>query len=175
MEFKEVVNKRRSVRKFTDREVGQEVINELMARVSKAPSSRNSHSTHYMVVTDKELLGKISTMRDYGSAFVKNAPAAIIVMGDREKSDMVEVNASICAIFLQLAITDMGLSSCWVHVSGRPQLQAEPDGAKADELLRDILPIPQSSDVLCVIAFGYSDFEPKELPEYDYMSDVVCI
>ncbi len=173
MEFKEVVSTRRSVRKFSEREVSREVINELMEVVSKAPSSRNSHSTHFMVVTNAELLTKISTMRDYGAAFIKGAPAAIIVMGDRAKSDLVEVNASISTTVLQLAITNMGLSSCWVHVAGRAQKQSEPEGAVAEELLRQLLPIPEQSDVLCVVALGYSDFHPAPLPEY--RADVVYV
>lgn len=175
MEFKEVVSTRRSVRKFSDRKVEREVIDELLSVVAKAPSSRNSHSTHFMVVTNSDLLTKISTMRDYGSSFVKNAPAAIVVMGDREKSDLIDVNSAICATVLQLAITDMGLSSCWVHVAGRPQLQTEPEGAVAEELLRELLPISEMCSVLCVVALGYSDFHPAPLPAYDYAQSVTYI
>ena len=31
--------------------------------------------------------------------------------------------------------------------------------------VREFLPLPDSFGVLCVIALGYSDFEPKPLPE----------
>ncbi len=175
MEFKDVVMARRSVRKFSDRKVEREVIEELMAMVAKAPSSRNSHSTHFMVVSNPELLEKISEMRDYGSAFVKNAPAAIVVMGDTQKTDLSEVNCAISTTLMQLAITSMGLSSCWVHVADRARKQAEPEGAKADDYIREILPIPATSDILCVVALGYSDFEPKPLPEYDITESITYI
>ncbi len=167
MEFKEVVSKRRSVRKFSPRAVEREVIESILESALSAPSSRNSHSTSFVVVTRPEILERIALMRDYGSAFVKNAPAAILILGDRTKTDLAEVNCSISATTLQLAITDAGLSSCWVHVAGRPQKQAEPEGAQAIEVVRELLPIPEECDVLCAIAFGYSDFEPSPLPEFD--------
>ena len=127
MEFKEVVATRRSVRKFADRKVEREVIDELMAVVAKAPSSRNSHSTHYMVVTNSDLLVQIAGMRDYGSAFIKNAPAAIVNGDTGERSHGGQRGQ---CYDHAVGNTDMGLSSCWVHVSGRVQLQAQPDGAK---------------------------------------------
>ncbi len=167
MEFKEVVSKRRSVRKFSSRKVEREVLESILESALAAPSSRNSHSTSFVVVTRPELLEKIATMRDYGSAFVKNAPAAILVVGDTTKTDLAEVNCAISATILQLAVTDAGLSSCWVHVAGRPQKQAEPEGAQAQDLIRSIIPIPEGCEVLCVVALGYSDFEPAPLPEFD--------
>ncbi|MFI3303126.1 MAG: nitroreductase family protein [Rikenellaceae bacterium] len=167
MEFKDVVSKRRSVRKFSPRKIEREVLESILESAIAAPSSRNSHSTSFMVVSRPELLEQIATMRDYGSAFVKGAPTAILVMGDRTKTDLSEVNCSISATMLQLAITDAGLSSCWVHVAGRPQKQAEPEGAQAQDLLRSILPIPEECDILCLVALGYSDFEPAPLPEFD--------
>ncbi len=167
MEFKDIVVARRSVRKFSPRKVEREVFESILASTLKAPSSRNSHSTSFMVVTRPELLEQISQMRDYGSSFVKGAPAAILILGDRTKTDLAQVNSSISATMLQLAITDAGLASCWVHVEGRPQLKDAPDGAQAIDLLRSILPIPDECDVLCAVALGYSDFQPAPLPEFD--------
>lgn len=167
MEFKSVVAARRSVRKFLPRKVEREVLDSILESAIAAPSSRNSHSTSFMVVSRPELLEQIAQMRDYGSSFVKGATAAILVLCDRTKTDLSEVNGAICATTLQLAITDAGLSSCWVHVAGRPQKQAEPTGAQAQDLIRSILPIPEECDILCAIALGYSDFEPAPLPEFD--------
>ncbi len=175
MEFKEIVATRRSIRKFSPRAVERELLESVIDSAIKAPSSRNSHSTSFMVVTRPELLQKIATMRDYGSSFVKGAPAAILVLGDRTKTDLVQVNSSIAATTLLMAATDAGLSACWVHVEGRPQKKDEPEGAEAIDLLREILPIPAECDVLCAIAIGYSDFEPAPLPEFDSSSMVTFV
>ena len=106
-------------------------------------------------------------MRDYGSAFVKNAPAAILVMGDKSATDLWIDNCAISATILQLAVVDEGLASCWVHVNDRPVLRAEPNGKKADEFLREKMAIPENYGILCAIALGYSDFQPAALPAYE--------
>lgn len=167
MEFASVVKSRRSVRKFLEKRVDRALIEQVLGMAMLAPSSRNSRSTSFLVVEGAEKLEKISQMRDYGAGFVKDAPMAIVVMGDRAKTDLAEVNASISATMVQLAATDAGLASCWVHVAGRPMLKNEPEGVTAEQHLRTFLPIPEQCDVLCVIAIGYSDFEPAPLPEFD--------
>lgn len=172
MEFKSVVEKRRSVRKFSDRKIDEAFLRSIIDVALSAPSSRNSHSSSFMVVTRPDHLERISQMRDYGAAFVKGATAAILVVCDREATDLWEVNGAISATILQLAITDAGLSSCWVHVDGRPQFKDQPNGAQAEELLREFLSIPKSSTVLCAIALGYSDFEPAALPKFDRKSKI---
>ena len=103
MEFKTLIAKRRSIRKYDARPVPQEVIDRLVATTMSAPSSRNSHSTHLMVITNPETITRMAEMRDYGSAFMKNAPLAILVMGDQSVTDKWLVNASISATILQLA------------------------------------------------------------------------
>lgn len=92
------------------------------------------------------------------------APAAVVVMGDRAASDLWVDNAAIAATILQLALVDAGLKSCWVHVNGRPRSKERPTASRPVDYLRTFLPIPEGCGVLCVIALGYSDFEPKPLP-----------
>ena len=82
MEFKEVLTKRRSVRKFSPTTPSREVLLDIVRDALTAPSSRNMHTTRFMIVDDRETLDKIASMRDYGSSFVTGAPAAIVVLGD---------------------------------------------------------------------------------------------
>ncbi len=175
MELKTIIEKRRSVRKFTDKEVSPEVLRRIVDAAIAAPSSRNSHSSSFIVVRDRGMLERIATMRDYGSAFVKDAPAMILVVGDTTVTDLWQVNAAISATVLQLAVVDEGLASCWVHVDGRPQLQAEPDGAQAIDRIREVVEIPEGCEILCGIALGYSEFQPKPLPEFDRDSKVTIL
>ncbi len=167
MEFKELIAKRRSIRKYDARPIPQEVIDRLVDATLTAPSSRNSHSTHLMVITDPQLIAQMATMRDYGSAFMKSAPLTILVMGDTTVTDKWLVNASISATMLQLACVEEGLGSCWVHVDGSLCFKDQPDGPTADQFLRRLLPIPDHFNILCAVAIGYSDFEPAPLPAWD--------
>ena len=167
MELKKILSSRRSTRKFSDREVEKAKLQNIVDMALSAPSSRNTRSTRLWVVTDKGQLQTISEMRDYGAAFVKNAPVAILVMGDKEKSDLWLDNCAITATILQMAVVDEGLASCWVHVNDRPVKKDEPDGEKADDYLRRELQIPSRYGILCAVALGYSDFQPAPLPEYE--------
>ena len=167
MELKYILTRRRSTRKFSEQHIEREKIERIVEMTLQAPSSRNSRSTRLLVVEDKALLEKMSHMRDYGSSFMKDAAAAIVVMGDKLSSDLWLDNCAISATTLQLAIVDEGMASCWVHVNDRPCLKDEPEGAKADDYLRELLSLPERYGILCAIAFGYSDFEPKPLPVYE--------
>ena len=167
MEFKELIAKRRSVRKFTDREVPREVVDRILAEALSAPSARNTRTTRFLVVDDPALVARMAEMRDYGSAFLKGAPLAVLVLGDTSASDLWRENAAISATVLQLACVDEGLASCWVHVNGRPRRKDAPDGERAADYLRPFLPVPDGCEPLCAIALGYSDFSPAPLPPAD--------
>ena len=167
MEFKEVIEKRRSTRKFEERPVDRAVAERIMQIVLTAPSARNTRTTRLLAIDDREVIKRIASMRDYGSAFVEGAPLVIAVMGDRTGSDLWVDNAAISATIMQLAAVDEGLASCWVHVNGRPRLKDDPSAGTAEQYLRTFLPIPDEWSVLCMVAIGYAAAQPKPLPEHD--------
>lgn len=173
MEFKEIIAKRRSIRKFTDRAVPREVVDRILAEALTAPSARNTRTTRILVVDDPALVARMAAMRDYGSAFLKGAPLAFVVLGDTTKSDLWRENAAITATVLQLACVDEGLGSCWVHVNGRPRRKDTPEGERAADYLGTLLPLPEDCEPLCVIAAGYSDFTPAPLPEADDSARII--
>ena len=136
MEFKKVLESRRSVRRFSPVEVSREVLLDLVNQALTAPSSRNMRTTRFIIVDDKPTLERLAAMRDYGSEFMKDAPAAILVAADTTKTDLWRENCAISATMLQLAIVDAGLASCWVHVEGRPRLKDNPEGEQAIDYIR---------------------------------------
>ena len=97
MEFKELIEKRRSIRKFSDRAVPRETVDRILRETLTAPSARNTRTTRLMVVDDPALVARMAEMRDYGSAFMKGAPLAFVVLGDTSKSDLWRENAAISA------------------------------------------------------------------------------
>lgn len=155
MEFQEVIAKRHSVRKFADTPVEREKIDDMIRVAETAPSSRNCRSSAFLVVDDKDTLAAIAEMRDRGSAFVKDAAAAIVVLGDESITDLWVDNCAISATFLQLAATDMGLGSCWVHVNGRLRVTDSPDSGLAEDYVRSLLGIKDNFRCYCVVALGY--------------------
>ena len=167
MEFKDVMKKRRSTRRYTGQPVEKDKLMRVMELALRAPSSKNTRSTRLMAVTDLKRVHELGKLRDWGSSLLEEAGAAIIILGDESASPMWQTNATIMATCLQLALVDEGLASCWVHVNDRPCLKDEPEGAKADDYLRELLDLPARYGILCAVALGYSDFEPKPLPPYE--------
>ena len=155
MDFLEVIEKRRSIRKYSDRPVERELLDAIVKVAQTAPSSRNSKSSAFMIIEDRDTLDALSQMRDSGSALLSGAPAAIVVMGDESKTDLWVDNCAISATFVQLAVTAMDLVSCWVHCNGRPRLKAEPDGASAEDYVKELLGIKDGLRPYCVVAIGY--------------------
>lgn len=167
MEFKDILAARRSTRKFADEPLQRAQVEKLMRMALTAPSAKNTRSTHLIAVDDRATLAAMAAMRDSGSAFMAGAAAAVVVAGDGEASDMWVENCSIVASYLQLAAVDEGLASCWVHVRGRLRRHDEPAGATAEAYLRELLHVPATWNVECVIALGRSDFHPAALPPYN--------
>ena len=157
MDFLEVIEKRHSVRKYSDRPVEKEILDAIIKVAQTAPSSRNSKSSAFMIVEDKDTLEALSQMRDYGSSLIAGAAAAVVVMGDESKTDLWVDNCAISATFVQLAVTAMDLVSCWVHCHGRTRVHGEPDGAMAEDYVRELLGIKEGFRPYCIVAIGYPE------------------
>ena len=136
MDLKNILKTRRSVRRFSPTEVSRDILLDIVNQTLTAPSSRNMRTSRFIIVDDKPTLEKLSKMRDYGSEFMKDATAAIIVAADTTKTDLWRENCAISATILQLAIVEAGISSCWVHIGGRPRLKDNPNGEQAEDYIR---------------------------------------
>ena len=168
MEFKKILAKRRSVRKFSPTTPSREVLLDIVRDALTAPSSRNMHTTRFLIVDDKPTIEKMASLRDYGSSLLAEAGAAIVVMGDSAASPMWEINAAIMANTLQLALVDQGLASCWVHVGDYRTIGDDATSQRSEDYVKEQLPeIPADYRILCVIGIGYADYTPKPLPEYE--------
>ena len=157
MDFLQVIEKRHSVRKYSDRPVERELLDAIVKVAQTAPSSRNSKSSAFMIVEDRDTLDALSQMRDYGASPLKSAQAAILVMGDTTKTDLWVDNCAISATFIQLAATAMDLVSCWIHINARPVLKDQPDGDKAEDYVRELLGIKENMHPYCLVTIGYDE------------------
>ena len=173
MELKNILQTRRSVRRFSPTAVSREILLDIVNQTLTAPSSRNMRTSRFIIVDDKPTLEKLSKMRDYGSEFMKDAAAAIIIAADTTKTDLWRENCAISATIMQLAVVDAGLASCWVHIGGRTRLKDEPNGEQAEDYIRTFIDVPADWSLECAIALGYSDYTPKPLPEHDDSASIV--
>jgi len=167
--FKEIAENRRSIRKFSKRKVEQEKIDVLLEVALRSPSARGSRSWEFIVITEPELLEKISLARPGGAAFIKNASVAIVVCGDTSKSALWVENCAIAAVSMQYAATSLGLGSRWAHMRGKDYNEEQ----SSRDYLAELLGCPDNVDIECVIAFGYADEEAAPYPKEDLPFDKV--
>ena len=166
MELITGIKTRRTVRKFTDKPVSKEAINEIISAAAYAPSWKNTQTTRWNIVTDKALIEKIADEAVYGFAhnhdIIRNCGCIAvqsIVKGrcgyERDGSfttplgDSWEMyDAVIAAQTFCLAAHDMGIGCVIMGIV---------DGEK----LSEILSLPDTERVAAVIAMGYPAEEPN--------------
>ena len=151
--FKELAEKRRSIRKFSSRKVEQEKIDTLIEVALRSPTARGSRSWEFIVITDPGMLRHIANARSAGASFIKDAAAAIVVCGDTSASDLWVENCSIAAVSIQYAATSLGLGSRWAQMRGKEYNEQR----SSRDYLAELLECPDNVEIECVIAIGYPD------------------
>ena len=156
-EFKDLVQLRRSHRKFTTEEIDAEDVRLIMRAALMAPTSKGQRAWQFVVTDDPMDIEKLSDAKDMGSQFMKGAPLAVAVLGDPMQNDCWVEDGAIAAISMQYQAEELGLGSCWVQMRGRGLA----DGTSADTVIRGVLDIPENLSVLCIVAFGHKVDERK--------------
>lgn len=169
MEYFEVIEKRRSIRKFLERPVEKEKIEAIIDAALRAPSARNSRSSEFIIVTDRGVLSRLSMAKPSGAGFIKDAPLAVVVLANSQKSPLCIDNAAISAAYIQLAARALGLGSCWSHMRGN----AHNENQSTHDYLADLLNTPKHLEALCIIAIGYPDEEKASYLRDELPADAV--
>ena len=152
--FKDLAQQRRSHRKFTDEDIDGEDLKLILRAALMSPTSNSQRSWQ----VDLE---KLADAKNLGSQFLKDAPVAIVVLGDPLQNDCWVEDGSIAAISMQYQAEDLGLGSCWIQMRGR----GLDDGTPADTVIRGILDIPENLNCLCILAIGHWTDERKPQSE----------
>jgi nitroreductase len=151
MHFFDIVSSRRSIRKFENKPVEQEKIIRLLETALRAPSSRGMRPWEFVVITDVELLNKLSAARPGGSGFFKGAPLAIAICAYPEKSAPWIEDTTIAALTIQYAAVDLGLGSCWSQM----RMREHNDQISAGQYVAGVLGLPDHLELECILAIGY--------------------
>lgn len=154
MEFDDVVRKRRSIRRYTDEDVSQEHINEILRAAFYSPSASNKRPWHFIVVRDKDKRRKLGETTKY-SSMAARAPVVIVVCADEVEANRWIEDASIVTEHMHLKTTELGLGSCWIQVRSN-------EDRKNEKYVSDLLDIPENIRVLCLLSIGHPDEEKSE-------------
>jgi nitroreductase len=159
----DLLQKRRSVRKFKNKVVEKDKISTLVQAALLSPSSRNLQPWEFLIVSDKKVLKQLAQSKKHGSSFLKGAPLGIVATADPGVSDVWIEDTSIACIIIQLAAESLGLSSCWIQIRER----VHHGNLTAEQYVKQTLNIPVSHRVEAIVAVGYRDEEKKPHGEED--------
>lgn len=155
----ELLLKRRSIRRYTDEPVSAEDVKLIFEAGLLAPTSKSSRSWQFVAVEDPDMLSRLAQCKPMGAAPVERCKLAIVVLGSPELSDPWIEDASIAAAYMQLQAEDLGLGSCWIQVRGR----FTADDIPSEEYVQQLLGIPETLSVLCILTFGHKNEERKSV------------
>lgn len=112
MDIMSLLLQRRSVRKYSDKEVTKEILEHVVAAGLLAPTSKNRRPWQFHVVQNRDALVQLSQAKASGATFLAEAPTAIVVTGDETVSDVWVEDVSIAMSFIMLQAESLGLGSC---------------------------------------------------------------
>jgi nitroreductase len=167
----EVFYNRRSTRKFLKKEIEDEKVRKLLTAALLAPSSKGSRPWEFIIVDDPALLEILALSKPHGASLLKNAQLAIIISGDKTKSDVWIEDCSIASIYIQLEAEALGLGSCWVQIHHRYY----DEETTSNEYIHEHFHIPERLEVLSVVGIGYKAVDRPPLTDCDIQWDKVAI
>ncbi|MDS1029244.1 nitroreductase family protein [Bacillota bacterium LX-D] len=151
---------RRSIRKYTERVVSEELIEKILRAGMAAPSAGNEQPWHFVIIDDKAVLNEIPKFHPY-SQMLKEVSQAIVVCGDLSLEKFPGFWVQDCSAAMEnmlLMAQELGLGSVWLGVYPME------DRVKA---LQKLLGLPESIIPLSIMPIGYPA-ETKEPTERFY-------
>lgn len=155
MEIREIIKQRRTIRRFKQDPIPEEVLRDLVDCARLAPSASNMQPLEYVVVTEKEVCEKVFENLSWaGYIAPKGTPkegekptAYIVVLVNKSRATR-WIGHDIGAAFENILLTawGLGIGSCVIASVKR-------------ENIRELLNVPEEYDIDSVIALGYKAHE----------------
>lgn len=155
MNFLELANKRYSCRKFTDRKVERELLDQVIAAGIAAPTAVNTQTFRIWSMDTQAARENISRC----TPFTFGAQSFLVVGYKKEgawtrefdQRNFADVDASIVATHMMLEIFDLGLATTWVGHFDAPMLQK-------------FYPQMEGYELIAMFPIGYAADEPTGRP-----------
>lgn len=157
MDAIEAIHNRRSIRKYTNQPISDDVIHELLAAAMMAPSSGNAQPWHFVVIKERKILDAIAEFHQHGK-MLKHAPVAILICADptlEKYKGRWMLDCSAATQNLLLAAHAKGLGAVWIGIY---------PGANRIEPMRELVTLPEHIIPCSLISIGYPA-EQKPTPE----------
>ncbi len=173
MELKEAIMKRRSVRKFTDYEITNNEVNELLEAARWAPSWANTQVWEFIVVRDKDVIQKVvSTYTETNPATKCSLAASVLIVGCAKTGISGTKRIPVESSFSEWFMFDLGLAvqnlCLRAHDMGLGTVIV---GSFDYALCKKYLSVPDGMEVVVVIPVGKPAVPDKQGPPRKNISD----
>lgn len=151
MDILEIIMTRRSVRRFLDRPVPEDLLQKILEAGRWAPSGLNNQPWRFAVVTAGEVKRQLSKLTRY-SKIVEGAAVLIPVFLDNAESYNRTKDCQAAGALLQNMLLEahaLGLGAVWLG-----------EIIKSDKEMRGLLGLGDDLELMAVLAVGY----PAEKP-----------
>jgi len=155
----DAIRKRASVRSYSDEPVSEEHLEEILAAALSAPTANNVRPWEIVVVTDAERRAKLSQVHQW-AGFCAQSPVVLVFCADASRQPHWWIEDTCAALenaLIQAA--DLGLGTCWIGIRGDEG--GEGPGPEREEMVRDLLGIPDEIRVLGLVSLGHPRSQPK--------------
>ena len=164
MEAMKNLLERRSIRKYKETQVPDELLDQVLEAGLYAPTGMNRQNVVMVAVRDKETRDQLSKMNAAVMGAQNDpfygAPCVIVVLGDGENYSPTE-NGSLVLGNLMNAAHALGLGSCWIHRAWQTFETEEGKALLRKWGLKDTLVGVGN----CIL--GYPDEDPAPKPRLD--------
>ena len=143
----DVIFGRRSIRRYEDKEIPQEVLDKIVEAGRQSPSAVNKQPYRFVIVTDSGLKKELKSLF---SRFLEKAPVVIVGCANTKAlltGNWATVDTAIALENMVLAAWSLGVGSCWI-------------GSFNEQKTKELLKIPEDWKVVAFVTFGY----PAETP-----------
>ncbi len=178
----QLLQSRRSIRKFKDKPIEQNVLKELMDTVNYAPTGRNEQEISWRIVNDKEKVRELAGCvvewlrkvvqidKDFAGYYqglinawekgydnlLRDAPALVVAVAPKDAQIGVEDGATAIS-YLELAAPSFGLGTCWAGYFYF--------ASNSSREIKKLLSISQEEKCVGAAMIGYPKFKNCRIPK----------
>ena len=152
---------RRSIRKFMDKAVSDEILTSLLQAAMNAPSASNQRCWHFVIIKHQEIKNNLSQIHG-GYQAIKNAPVSILLCGEPKAAILPSFWEHDCAGASEnilIAAQSMGIGAIWQGVN-----PAEPDQMA---MVSRYVDLPSGIVPFSIISMGYPAEEGAEKETFE--------
>ncbi|MGI6485929.1 MAG: nitroreductase family protein [Tepidanaerobacteraceae bacterium] len=165
MDILSAIKGRRSIRKYSNRQVEDVKLFKVLEAARLSPSAQNLQNWKFIVVKNPETRKKLAEAT-FNYSFVAEAPVVLVSCGIEPEGVMkcgqyrYTIDLSIATAYMILEAYEQGLGTCWL-------------GNFDENKVKEILMIPDKVRVVTMTPLGYPAEDPPQKPRKK-LEEIVC-